>query len=282
MHPSWDMIQYAGKSSTRSASPSALWSRDCREQKSWPLGSSTHKRYSWNRSLCVISIWSLSFSNGIVSSEDKAWILWMSLTYVLDLVPNSFLPLPVLLVFDGISPFGSQTSRCCDYSGHVKCLCSSRKCSCMYFKDYVSLCQLALKSEIECDPIWLVHQCPRLYLRAASSPDLQMELWWFIAIELEGLQMYLNLTYLQSWRAKRLKLLLEQGSFHALLGRREIHMDTHVCNFTQRCQIAANLVSMQTDIKCPLKSVMERNRSAQRFKARRRICQAEEKGRCGW
>lgn len=49
-------------------------------------------------------------------------------------------------------------------------------------------------------------------------------------------------------------------------------MGTHVYNFTQRCQITTDLVSMQTaNVKCHLKLVVERNRSAQRFKARRRI-----------
>lgn len=44
-------------------------------------------------------------------------------------------------------------------------------------------------------------------------------------------------------------------------------MDMHVYNFTQRCQITADLVSMQTAVlKRPLKSVVERNRNIQRFK----------------
>lgn len=43
----------------------------------------------------------------------------MSLTHVLDSVPNYFLPLPVLLVFENISLYRSQTSRYHDYSGHI-------------------------------------------------------------------------------------------------------------------------------------------------------------------
>lgn len=57
-------------------------------------------------------------------------------------------------------------------------------------------------------------------------------------------------------------------------------MDMCVYNFTQRCQITADLVSMQTAVlKCPLKSVVERYRNIQRFKTRRGISQVEEKGR---
>lgn len=49
-------------------------------------------------------------------------------------------------------------------------------------------------------------------------------------------------------------------------------MYIYMYNFTQRCQITADLASVQAAvIKCHLKSVVEWNRNAQRFKARRRI-----------
>lgn len=44
-------------------------------------------------------------------------MLWMSLTYVLDWVPNSFFTLPVLLVFGNISLLRSQI-RCHAYPKH--------------------------------------------------------------------------------------------------------------------------------------------------------------------
>lgn len=70
--------------------------------------------------MCVLSPYKVFHPVTLLfSSKDKAWMLWMSLTYVLDWVPNSFLPLPVLLVFGNICLLRRQISRCHAYPGHV-------------------------------------------------------------------------------------------------------------------------------------------------------------------
>lgn len=82
-----------------------------------------------------------------------------------------------------------------------------------------------------------------------------MKLQSFTAVELKGFK---NVFKLNSLFTE-----LEGGETYTLLGRRVIHMYIHVNSFTQRCQITADLASVQAAvIKCHLKSVVERNRSA--------------------
>jgi len=87
---------------------------------------------------------------------------------------------------------------------------------------------------------------------------------------MQGFKNVFKLNFFTELEGKSLGSYWNKFFSHALLGRRGIHMDVHVYNFRQRCQITADLVSMQAAvIKCSLKSVVERKRSTQRVKARR-------------
>lgn len=164
-------------------------------------------------------------------------MLWMSLTYVLDWMPNSFLSLPVLLVFGNISLLRSQINRCHTCPGHIsisalqvnvqiyilKAMCISNRCLFTY------VCQRAWFQIVGA---WI----PKIEPESCPFTDEVAEIHCHFT---EGFKNVFELSLFTEIEEKMLKLLLEQV---ILLGRRWVHMEMHGYCFIKRCQFTTDLV----------------------------------------